>query len=330
MCRGLSLIVCTCRRPEAIRTLLEALRTQIGPPDETLIIDGSPDDRTERVAAQCSGHALRYFRVPPDQRGLTRQRNYGVPRAGGEIIAFLDDDTVPEPDYFQEIRRCFERHPEAGGVGGYIVEPVWRPATNDAKPPLGLFRWEGWERREDYRWRLRKLLRLDSPLPPGWIPPCGHARSTGCIRPDGQDYRVEFIMGGASAWRRNLLEAEEFSEAFEGYGLYEDLDFSIRASRRAPLYLCTRAKLAHYHEPSARPRPFHYGRMVVRNGWYVWRLRWPDPRHLDRFRWWAVTVLLALCRLVDVRGPNKLQGPLEAAGRFAGMFAVLMTGRASG
>src|SRR5437870_2522442 len=124
---SLSLIVCTYRRPAAVRRLLESLMAQTLPPDEILVIDGSEDTETETVARlfESSGSpaGVSYRRVPPEHRGLTRQRNYGVARAHGDSIAFLDDDTIPESAYFEEIRRCFRRHPEAGGVGGYIVGP---------------------------------------------------------------------------------------------------------------------------------------------------------------------------------------------------------------
>jgi hypothetical protein len=45
------------------------------------------------------------------------------------------------------------------------------------------------------------------------------------------------------------------------------------------LYLNTAAQLDHYHD-AGRPNQYQYGRMVVRNGWYVWRTKNPIP-HLN-------------------------------------------------
>jgi GT2 family glycosyltransferase len=323
----LSLIVCTYRRPAAVKRLLEALRLQTAPPQEVLIVDASSEAGTEETvqeaAATVPRFRLAYFRVPPEHRGLTRQRNFGVARAAGELIAFLDDDTVPESNYFQEIQGCFERHPEAAGVGGYIRGVTWRPADRTAEPGVGVFRWANWERREDYRWRLRKMLGLASPAPPGWMPPCGHGRSVDFLPPDGRDYQVEFFIGAASSWRRVVFEREVFSSYFEGYGLYEDLDFCIQVSRQKPLYVCTSAQVDHHHDPAARPNSFRYGIMVVRNGWYVWRRRWPEASLFDRARWWAVTALVAICRLVDARGSDLAEGPQEAFGRLWSMVELL-------
>src|SRR5207247_932846 len=146
-------------------------------------------------------------------------------------------------------------------------------------------------RRDDLRWRLRKLLALESKLPPGFMPPFGHGRPPG-YPPDGEDHKVEFIIGCASAWRRQPSEGLRFSTYFEGYGLYEDLDFSIQAGKRGVIYVCTKARLAHYHAPSGRPNQFRYGIMVVRNGWFVWRRRWPNPGFVSCCKWWAITSVL--------------------------------------
>jgi len=324
------LIVCTYRRPLAVRRLVDSLNGQIAPPEEVLVIDGSEDTSTETAVREMETLALvRYFRVPPEDRGLTRQRNYGVARARSGIVAFLDDDTIPEPGYFEEIRACFRRHPDAGGVGGYIAGPRWWRVDPGGKPSVGVFRCGDWERREDYRWRLRKLLRLDSDSPPGWMPHFGHGRSVTFLPPDGNDYPVEFMFGGASAWRREILDRHKFSTYFEGYGLYEDLSFSLQVSRTVPLYVCTAARLAHRHDEGGRPNSFLYGRMVVRNGWYVWRQRWPHPSVPDRLRWWAITLLLTLCRFVDARQGGLRRGVGEALGRIAGaMFIVIDAPRA--
>lgn len=333
----LSLIVCTYRRPREVERLLRAVAAQDRAPDETLIIDGSPDDETERVVRALiregeTGRAsvvraLRYFRVPTAERGLTRQRNYGVARARGAVVAFLDDDTVPETDYFAETLACFERHAEACGVGGFITNEVeWWRADEGARARPSIYKSGAWERREAYRWRLRKALGLASELPPGWMPEAGHGRPVGYLPPGGEEYAVEFLMGCSFAFRREVFARHKFSSYFEGYGLYEDMDFCVRAARDAPLYLSTRARLAHYHAPAGRPSRFRYGRMVVRNGWFVWRARHPRPALASRARWWATTALLAMCQLADAaRGPERAQELAEALGRASGMATLIFS-----
>ena len=54
--------------------------------------------------------------------------------------------------------------------------------------------------------------------------------------------------------------------------MYEDADFSLRAKQFGKNVLDTQVLLEHHHHPSGRPNYFKYGKMVVRNGWYVWRI----------------------------------------------------------
>src|SRR5690606_9523268 len=113
------------------------------------------------------------------------------------------------------ILNCFDRHPEAAGVGGYITnDTCWYQDCKQTWFPLTTFRMGKWVRREDYRWRLRRLFGLNSPLAPGWMPPHGHGRPVSYLPPDGKDHEVEFIMGGASAWRRGLFRHIQFSLYF--------------------------------------------------------------------------------------------------------------------
>lgn len=317
--KSLALIVCTYRRPEAMRRLLESLDVQTVPPDEILVIDGSEDTETETIVHHIAllgcPNRVSYWRVPAEHRGLTRQRNYGIAKANADIVAFLDDDTISDPAYFEEIRLCFQRHPEAAGVGGYITGTRWRRVDPSTRLRSCVFRWGEWERREDHRWRLRKLLGLVSDAAPGWMPRCGHGRSVSFFPPDGNDQQVEYMIGAAFAWRREVLERHKFSTYFQGYGLYEDLSFCLDVSCTAPLYVCTRARLSHHHDAGGRPNWFRYGRMVVRNGWYVWHQRWPQPSVRDRLQWWSITLLLTLCRLVDARKGGLRRGVAEALGR---------------
>lgn len=327
---SLTLVICTYRRPRDVATLVRSLQEQVRRPDEVLVVDGSPDDETERALTEASlldDETVQYFRVTEEHRGLTRQRNWGITRSSGEIVAFLDDDIVPEPEYFQEVEGCFRRHPGAVGVGGYIANAVqWRQVPDGARTgSLSVFRLGQWERREDLRWRVRRLLGLSGTRPPGRMPPSGHGRPVTFYPPTGEDHEVDYILGGAAAWRRKVLEEERFSSFFEGYGLYEDLEYCIRASAHGSLVLCTAARLAHHHAPGGRPDWVRYGRMVVRNGWYVWRSRWRRPSLADRMRWWATTGVLTACLVGDaLRLHRPMDSLAQACGRLLGAVGVLL------
>ena len=127
------------------------------------------------------------------------------------------------------------------------------------------------------------------------------------------------------SFRRCALQSVAFSKYFEGYGLYEDLDFCLRLSKLGSSYVNTAARLHHYHEPDGRPNWFKYGKMVVRNGWYVWRVKYEKPVFQARWKWWCITLLLATIRLMNVvSGPRRTQAMTEALGRYYGMLTVFV------
>ncbi|MEM0575248.1 glycosyltransferase family 2 protein [Flavobacterium polysaccharolyticum] len=322
-----SLIICTYLRPKPLLQLLQSVQEQTLYPDEILIIDGSTNDATQVVLEQNHFQNLHYFLVPKEQRGLTKQRNFGIDKIGAdsEIVCFLDDDTVLSTYYFEQLLNTYQKYPDALGVGGYIHnETKWEPIDANYKPQIDEFCFDGWKRKDGSRFVLRKKLGLDSDCPPGFSSLYSHGRSVGFLPPSDKIYEVEQLMGGVSSFNKKVFETHQFSTYFEGYGLYEDADFCLRVAKTGKLYLNTAAKLNHYHAASGRPNQFHYGKMVVRNGWYVWRIKNPKPLFKDRWKWHAITLLLTFIRFSNTFTSNQRKDAFtEACGRMIGWWSLM-------
>jgi GT2 family glycosyltransferase len=316
-------------RPQSLLQLLESVQQQTLYPDEILIIDGSVDKETERILYDNQFINLKYFLVPPEHRGLTKQRNYGIARVGNamEVVCFLDDDTVLDNDYFEQLLQTYQIYPEALGAGGYIInESQCEFVGKDYSPTIDEYYFDGWKRKDGSRFILRKKLGLDSNCPPGYSSLYSHGRSVGFLPPSGKIYEVEQLMGGVSSFRIKVFETLKFSTYFEGYGLYEDADFSLRVAKTGKLYLNTAAKLNHYHAVSGRPNQYQYGKMVVRNGWYVWRIKNPKPLYQDKLKWHSITILLISIRYCNIFTTlNRAQSFTEAIGRTAGYCSLLVS-----
>jgi GT2 family glycosyltransferase len=321
-----TLIVCTYNRPKPLLQLLQSVQEQTLYPNEILIIDGSENNETEIVVKQNVFKKLHYFMVSSTDRGLTRQRNFGIERVAidSEIICFLDDDTILEHNYFEQIIKTYTQFPEALGVGGYIInEDNWEKTTEDYVPKIHEFYYDGWKKADGSRFVLRKRFGLDSNVKPGFLPEFSHGRSIGFIPPSGKIYEVEQLMGGVSSFRKSVFKTFQFSTYFKGYGLYEDADFTLRLSKTGKLYINTNAQLSHYHDPSGRPNQYRYGKMVVRNGWYVWRVKNPRPSFKARVKWHSITLLLTLIRFINIFTTTKRKESLtEAIGRTVGWFSL--------
>lgn len=214
--------------------------------------------------------------------------------------------------------------PKHLGVGGYIVnESKFTFVGQNYTPNLKEFYYDGWKIKDGTRFILRKLLKLDSDQPPGYSSNYSHGRSVGFLPPSGKIYPVEQLMGGVSSFKKKVFEKLQFSTYFEGYGLYEDADFTIRVSKTGPLYLNTAAKLNHYHDQAGRPNKYSYGKMVVRNGWYVWRVKNPNPTFIHQWKWNCITIVLTLIRFSNTFTTAKHKEAFtEALGRTVGWFSL--------
>ncbi|MBD8869387.1 glycosyltransferase family 2 protein [Nocardioides donggukensis] len=125
---SVSVVVCayTRQRWESLCAVVEAVRRQDRPVLEVLlVIDHAPE-----LLAECRS-AFPGVRVLPSSgpRGLSGARNTGVAAARGDVVAFVDDDAVPEADWLTLLLAPYA-DPRVLAVGG-AAHPVWpvrRPA----------------------------------------------------------------------------------------------------------------------------------------------------------------------------------------------------------
>lgn len=63
--------------------------------------------------------------------------------------------------------------------------------------------------------------------------------------------------------------------------------------------------------------------MVVRNGWYVWRVKNTKPLLSAKIKWHCITILLTLVRFSNIFTTNKRkEALLEALGRTLGWWSL--------
>src|SRR5262245_33713617 len=99
----ISVVVPTYNRVERLRHVIAALESQSYPRNDYEVIvvsDGSNDGTHAYLEALRSTMRLRWF--SQSNRGPAAARNAGVDKAVGELIAFIDDDVVPEAGLLAE------------------------------------------------------------------------------------------------------------------------------------------------------------------------------------------------------------------------------------
>jgi GT2 family glycosyltransferase len=312
-------------RPKSLVMLLESVATQTLSPNEILIVDGSTNTDTEVALNKKQFKNLSYFKVEDHNRGLTKQRNFGITKVENkiDIVCFLDDDVVLEPTYFKQLINTYNAYPKALAVGGYITNEVQWEASDKANKS-SKFYFDNWMRNEPSRFKIRTKFGLQPDTKPGFLPTFAHGRSVSFLPPSGKIYEVEQIMGGVSSYKKEVFKKILFSAYFEGYGLYEDADFSLRLAKLGQLYINTNARLGHYHDGSGRPNQYKYGKMVIRNGWYVWRVKYPNPSFKARLKFHATALLLMTIRATNIiTSKEKLKALTETIGRKVGWFSLI-------
>jgi O-antigen biosynthesis protein len=132
---AVSVVVCafTERRWTDLCHGLAALDAQTCPPAEVVLVTDHADGLLERARRTFP----RVRAVPnPGPPGLSMARNTGVAAAHGDVVAFVDDDAVPAPDWLERLLAPYA-DPDVVAVGGAAVpawpagRPAWFPAEFD-------------------------------------------------------------------------------------------------------------------------------------------------------------------------------------------------------
>ena len=113
-----SVVINTYNRVETLGDTLDALRRQSFAGFEVVVVNGPSTDGTVALLAERAGD-LRSVSCP--ERHLARSRNLGVDAAAGDVVAFIDDDALPEPTWLEELVAAYA-DPGVAGAGGVVLD----------------------------------------------------------------------------------------------------------------------------------------------------------------------------------------------------------------
>ena len=124
MARALLITIVSTVRNEGrnIAHLLDSLVIQ-EPPIEVVIVDAGSEDRTREIVRQ---YEKRYDIVHMHFRGGTRGagRNFGISKARGDAVAFIDGDAIANPFWIKELRAGLGT---SDVVAGRTIQIGYRP-----------------------------------------------------------------------------------------------------------------------------------------------------------------------------------------------------------
>ncbi len=244
-----SVVVVTWNGRERLGESLPAIVGQQGVRHEVILVDnGSTDGTTAWVRADYP--SVRVVELS-ENTGFAAGNNRGFEAARAPLVATINNDAIPDPDWLADLVRAASAYPDAGMFASRMVyrhDPEVIDSAGVSLDPLGI----AWD------------------------------RNAGTPVPDDADGEVFGASAGAALYRRELLQATGgFDERFFAY--LEDVDLAWRArwlgwkARYVPA-----ARVRHLHSATwAEDSPlktYHLGRnkvwLIAKNYPHGPLLRW--------------------------------------------------------
>jgi GT2 family glycosyltransferase len=257
---SISVVIPTWRRADLLRRCLAGVLEQQPAPEEVIVVGRATDPDARGVvdsARTPSETALSWIEVgtpghvPPVQAGLDATKS--------ELVAFIDDDAVPEPGWLAELQRVMHDSTIAC-AGGYVHTPGSRPIV---RRDSGTIRWYG-----KHIGNIASVV-ADAPL------------------------EVDSVMEGNWCWRTSVMRTLVFEPVFhaDSSSMY-GLDLTLQAKQMGGKVVYTSAaRVVHTPGPrydgsmdrSDRHRAF---RSYSRNYTFIALRRFRGIRRTAFVFWW--------------------------------------------
>jgi O-antigen biosynthesis protein len=109
-----SIVVVSRGRPDALARCLTGLSQLLYPLFEIIVVADPAG------VAACGPWSGRIKIAPFDEPNISAARNLGIAQAAGDVVAFIDDDAVPEPTWLAQLTAPFAL-PEVTAAGGRVL-----------------------------------------------------------------------------------------------------------------------------------------------------------------------------------------------------------------
>lgn len=274
----LSVIIPTCNRLESLTRLLKALVPEVdgykGATSTEIIIVDDASDEAYRVQLNRLGTEYPYTNLHiehrPHRGGPGAARNSGIVAARGNLLAFIDDDCVPQPGYVAETLRLHRAYPDVLLINGNL-----KALRNDVYSKF-------------------------------WF----HYYNAAFNRDAGELYRIEKVSSGHFSIKRELLQLlhplfDEELTSREDYDLYLRLEQAeipaFKADSIAALIECRRSLRSFLHQRVW----YQAGELQIRRKYGADRIIAEQARHRTQplRSLWYLYLALRVYRSINKRVP---------------------------
>jgi glycosyltransferase involved in cell wall biosynthesis len=259
---AIAVVIPTRNRSEYVKEILRDLELQSLHPEITIIVDSS-DETFEPKFAYTN---LKI--IPTKIKSAAVQRNIGLDYLQNfpkwfDFVAFLDDDIRIDSDYLEKLSQLLLDRAEVIGTSGLAL------STNEAKLRKNrLLNWIGYSGKEG------ELTKAAINIP---------------VRNQSEEVEVEWLIG-CSLWRLSKLDTIRFQSDFTGQSIFEDVIFSVEASRIGKLFVDPKVEIHHLLAQENRPRSYLHYSSWVKNRFRLIRV---EPGKISIWRFILVNLLVA-------------------------------------
>ena len=120
----LSAIICTFNRARSLGVALSHILTCDFPPAceiEVIVIDNNSTDDTRAVVQAYASSAVITIKYMFERvQGMGNALNTGIAHARGDVLCFIDDDCIPDREFFSAVKQQFESRHYSGVMGGRV------------------------------------------------------------------------------------------------------------------------------------------------------------------------------------------------------------------
>ena len=226
----ITFIIPTKDRPEKIKNLLDSLVNQTLKPGRIIIVNGGVSIKSI-VTGYSKIIPVEYMECSPP--GQIRQKNMAlkVLDERTKLVGYLDDDIVLEKDAIEAmIKFINSTAKETAGVSFNIVNsPHYR-----------------------YSW-IKAFIGLSSKTQ-GLVLRSGYnvpILAVNC------NQKTQWVSGGATIWKKGIVQNFIQKEVSSRWASCEDLIFSYPIGKLFPLYVCADARVRHEHVYDQAPNKNH-------------------------------------------------------------------------
>ena len=112
-----SVVVCIYNGAKTIRDTMEGLMKLDYPDYEVIVVNDGSEDETAEIVSKYDVKL-----IGTENKGLSSARNTGMHESTGEIVAYIDDDAYPDPQWLRYLAVAYMNSDHAG-IGGPNINP---------------------------------------------------------------------------------------------------------------------------------------------------------------------------------------------------------------